>query len=223
MKFTAFNGSPAGQGSNTNVIVQAFLRGAERGGAETENIFLAEQKIHHCKGCFACWFRSPGKCVQNDDMEELLRLYEESDVVCFGTPVYTWNMTAYLKNFVDRLIPLKNPVIMERDSRYDLAETKPKAQKFVVIANSGFPGEHNFEGMKTVFACCSPSLEIYRNCGRLLTSRDERIQAVVGEYLSYVEDAGYEMAARGEVSEGTRRKLEMQLMSVPEYVKYLGM
>lgn len=39
MKFTAFNGSPAGRGSNTNVIVQAFLRGAERGGVETENIF----------------------------------------------------------------------------------------------------------------------------------------------------------------------------------------
>lgn len=223
MKFTVYNGSPSGRNSNTNVIAEAFLRGASRGGAETENIFLAEQKIGHCKGCFACWFRTPGKCVQNDDMTEFLRLYNESDVVCFATPVYTWNMTAYLKNFVDRLAPLKSSVIMEQNSRFDLADSKPKTQKFVVISNCGFPGEHNFEVMKAVFACCNPSLEIYRSCGKLLTSRAEKIQAVVVEYLSYVEQAGYEMVAQRDVSGETRRGLEMQLLPVQDYVKYLGM
>lgn len=223
MKFTVFNGSPSGQNSNTNVIAEAFLKGAARGGADTQNIFLAEQNIHHCKGCFACWFRSPGKCVQKDDMAALLRLYDESDVVCFATPVYTWNMTAYLKNFVDRLAPLKSPSIVAKDSRFDLADSKPKTQKFVVISNCGFPGEHNFEVMKAVFACCNPSLEIYRNCGKLLTSRDEKIRPVVAEYLSHVEQAGYEMAADGSVSKQTKENLEMTLMPVPEYVKYLGM
>ncbi|MTL68245.1 flavodoxin family protein, partial [Turicibacter sanguinis] len=40
MKFIIFNGSPVGANSHTNVIAEAFLRGAKRGGADTEIIFL---------------------------------------------------------------------------------------------------------------------------------------------------------------------------------------
>lgn len=223
MKFVVFNGSPSGPASSTNVIARAFLQGAEQAGAETENIFLAEKTIGHCKGCFSCWFRSPGKCVQEDDMQELLQIYSKADVVCFATPVYTWNMTAYLKNFADRLIPLKSPAITEQNNHFDLADAKPKMQKIVIISNCGFPGEHNFEVMKAVFACCNPCLEIYRNCGKLLKSRSEEIQEIVKKYLAHVRQAGYEMAAKGYVSEETKRNLQMQLMPVSEYVKYIGM
>ena len=83
MKFTAFNGSPAGKDSATNRIIEAFLKGAEGAGAETENYQLAEYEIGQCQGCFACWFQSPGKCVLQDDMEKLLRAYQSADVICF--------------------------------------------------------------------------------------------------------------------------------------------
>lgn len=223
MKFIIFNGSPAGANSNTHVIGEAFLRGAKRGDAETENVFLIDKNIGHCKGCFACWFKTPGKCVMQDDMTELLDKYNAADVVCFASPVYTWNMTAALKNFIDRLVPLKSPLIINSGENFDLADSKPKTQQFVVISNCGFPGNNNFETMKVVFASCNPILEIYRNCGKLLKSKDEKIKAIVTEYLQVVEQAGYEMATQNYVSKETKAKLEMQLMSTPDYVKYIGM
>jgi multimeric flavodoxin WrbA len=223
MKFIVFNGSPAGANSNTNVIAEAFLNGAKRADADTENVFLIDKNIGHCKGCFSCWFKSPGKCVMQDDMTDLLDKYNAADVVCFASPVYTWNVTAALKNFIDRLVPLKSPLIVNSDEKFDLADSKPKTQQFVVLSNCGFPGNKNFETMKIVFASCNPVLEIYRNCGKLLKSKDEKIIATVNEYLQVVEQAGYEMATQNVVSEETKSKLEMQLMSIPDYVKYIGM
>ena len=223
MKFIVFNGSPAGVNSNTNVIAEAFLNGAKRADADTENVFLIDKNIGHCKGCFSCWFKTPGKCVMKDDMTELLDKYNAADVVCFASPVYTWNVTAALKNFVDRLVPLKSPLIVNSDEKFDLADSKSKTQQFVVISNCGFPGNKNFETMKVVFASCNPVLEIYRNCGKLLKSKDEKIKTTVNEYLQVVEQAGYEMATQNVVSEETKSKLEMQLMSIPDYVKYIGM
>lgn len=223
MKITVFNGSPSCENSATNKIAEAFLCGAERSGADTENVFLCQKNIMQCIGCFSCWFKTPGKCVHNDDMAELLKLYSSSDIVVFATPVYTWNMTAAMKNFVDRLAPLKCPRITEQDGNFDLADSQPRMQRFIVISNCGFPGENNFEVMKKVFACCDPCLEIYRNCGKLLKSKTPAVSDTVGKYLKEVEQAGYEMAQDLCVSEETKNGLEMPLMSVTEYVKYLGM
>ena len=223
MKFIAYNGSPAGQNSATNVMIEAFFKGAERGGAQTKIIQLGDFDIRQCRGCFACWFTTPGKCVMQDDMETLLQEYQSADVVCFGSPVYSWNMTALLKNFVDRLVPLKSPLVMQKQGDFDMADTAPRMQRYVAISNCGFPGEHNFEIIKAAFSCCNPCLEIYRNCGKLLKSRNPSIQGVVSEYLMAVEQAGYEMAVEGEVGEETKGRLEMPLMGVEEYVRFLGM
>lgn len=223
MKVVVFNGSPAAAQSSTNIIAEAFLEGAKFAGAEVENIFLIEKDINHCRGCFTCWFKTPGKCIFSDDMKELIEIYKKSDIVCFGTPVYTWNMTATLKNFVDRLVPLKSPILMTQNGNFDLKDSIPKTQQFVVLSNSGFPGENNFETMKQVFKSCNPVLEIYRNCGKLFKNKDEKIKKIADNYLEYVKQAGYELVANHQVSDETRKNLAKDIMSLQEYVKFLGM
>lgn len=223
MKVTVFNGSPSCENSATNVIAKVFLKGAESAGAQTENVFLAKYRIQQCQGCFSCWFKKPGECVLQDDMRSLLQLYNESDIVCFATPIYTWNMTALLKNFVDRLVPLKCPKMTEKNGNYDLDDSKAKTQKFVVISNCGFPGDNNFEVLHASVACCNPSLEIYRNCGKLLRTKNPIAHEKVEQWLKAVEESGREMVAQGNISADVLQALKMQLMSVQEYIAFLDM
>jgi multimeric flavodoxin WrbA len=221
MKITAFNGSPRAQQSNTNIIVQKFLEGAKLAGAEVDNVFLINRNINHCRGCFSCWFKTPGQCIINDDMKGLLEKYMSSDIICFATPVYTWNMTAALKNFADRLIPLRCPVTTQTDGHYDM-EVRTKFPDAVVISNCGFPGEKNFDTIKEVFKSCNPVLEIYRNSGNLLRTSNLEIKVIVDEYLEYVKKAGFEIVSGNEVSNDTKMKLQMELICPEEYVKMMS-
>lgn len=222
MKITVFNGSPAGKNSNTQVIVDGFLKGGANEGAETETIYLKDYKIDHCKGCFSCWFKTPGQCAIEDDMIHLMEKYRSSDVVVYGTPVYTHDMTAYLKNFVDRLIPNLSPLLVTNGGSFDL-EKNFKSPQIVAISNCGFPGGNNFDILKQIFAAASPVLEIYRNSGKLLKNQDEGIKEKVESWLSHVTIAGEELVRNGMVSEGTMKEVNAELLPIEDYVKMLGM
>ena len=154
-----------------------------------------------------------------DDMAQLLQKYRESDLVV----LYTWNMTALLKNFADRLAPLKSPGIKEENGNFDLQDARAKTQTFAVISNCGFPGENNFDVLRAAVASCNPSLEICRSCGRLLKSKKTGIAETVARWLNTVERAGREMVLQGGVSEMTAKGLNMPLMPVPEHVAYIQM
>lgn len=222
MKISVWNGSPKGQKSNTHVIAQAFMEGALDAGAEVENVFLIEKGIKHCSGCFSCWFRTPGKCVHKDDMQELLETVMDSDIVCYATPVYSWNMTACLKNFIDRQIPLLNPSIQEDHGNYDMKHQSMTMPKVVVLANAGFPGDHNFETLRQVVKSGNPILEIYRNCGMLLQTKEPVFKEKVNQYLEFVRQAGYQIARGERVSDDVVDGLKMELLPVEAYIEYIS-
>jgi len=132
--------------------VEAFLAGAREAGAETENVFLAKKKIAPCIACYACWMKTPGKCTQRDDMDELLDKVIASDVVVFATPVYVDNVTGIMKDFMDRLIAIGDPH-WERDENGECRHLmrNPKPAKIVVISNCGFPQQSHFQVIRLYY------------------------------------------------------------------------
>ncbi len=92
-------GSPR-QGGNTDILVDQVLTGAEEMGALIEKVILNKLNINPCQACNSCY--KTGKCMHNDDMEELLEKMEDSDIWVLGTPVYWWGPTAQFKAFLDR-------------------------------------------------------------------------------------------------------------------------
>ena len=50
--------------------------------------------------------RKGGTCVQKDDMAEILKLFQEADVLVLATPIYFYGITAQMKTFIDRTYPI---------------------------------------------------------------------------------------------------------------------
>lgn len=101
MRVTILNGSPRPNG-NTEIMADAFMKGAQEAGHEVTKINLAGKKIAGCLGCQYC-FSHDGVCVQKDDMAEILEVLDETDLVVFASPIYWFDMTGQMKCAIDRM------------------------------------------------------------------------------------------------------------------------
>jgi multimeric flavodoxin WrbA len=228
MKITVINGSPRGAEGNTHFMVREFAQGAEDAGAEIETVFLIEKRIQHCRGCFACWRQTPPRCAIDDDMAGLLEKLVSSDVLVFATPLYVDNVTGLMKNFMDRLIPILDPHF-EKDEggecRHRLRDGYIQGKKLVVIANSGFPEQSQFQVLRLLFrriarnAQADLAGEIYRGGGELFRSNSLVIRALTLGYRKLLRKAGRELVERGRISEETTAQLEKPIVSDAQYIR----
>lgn len=69
---------------------------------EFEYIQLNQIRLETCKGCFVCIEKGEDKCPLKDDRESLEIKMKQADAVIFATPVYTYNVSWIMKNFLDR-------------------------------------------------------------------------------------------------------------------------
>lgn len=66
-------------------------------------MFLAGKKIGYCRGCDV--YNNTHKCVQKDDMAQILDQMVAADVIVLATPVYFYSMDGQMKTFIDRTVP----------------------------------------------------------------------------------------------------------------------
>jgi len=225
MKIVAFNGSPRGANGNTHVMVENFLAGAEKAGAETENIILADKIIGHCTGCFACWLKTPGKCVIKDDMEELLEKFS-ADVIVLATPLYVHSVTGIMKDFLDRTIPRYEPFI-ERGENGECRHPGRTGHTpgFVVISNCGFTGMENFQVLKLFIRRIAGSTgskvlaEIYRDGGGILNNSMLVLKPFLMHYNKLLRKAGEELVTDGRISDKIQEKLVKPIVPHEQYLK----
>ncbi|MDO4648197.1 MAG: flavodoxin family protein [Eubacteriales bacterium] len=101
MKITILNGSPRKQG-NTQIMVDAFCKGANEAGHITEVLPIATMNINGCIACKYC-FAHDGVCSQKDDMSKVLESIDKADMVVFASPIYWFDISAQLKTVIDRM------------------------------------------------------------------------------------------------------------------------
>ena len=91
------------KGGNSDTLCDEFIRGVQESGNQAEKIFLASRKIGYCIGCGVC--NTTHKCVQKDEMAEILDKMVDADVIVLATPVYFYTMDAQMKTLIDRTVP----------------------------------------------------------------------------------------------------------------------
>lgn len=102
-KVLIISASPRKNG-NSGTLCNEFAKGATEVGHKVEKINLGDKKIGYCKACYAC--TKLGKCIQQDDVAEILDKMMECDVLVLASPVYFYSMNAQLKALIDRTVPL---------------------------------------------------------------------------------------------------------------------
>jgi len=214
MRIIAFNSSPRdNQTSKTEMVLQKFLDGARRAGAETETLYLRDYKIKHCLGCFSCWIKTPGRCVQKDDMaEELFGRYISADLAVLATPLYHFNMNARLKMFIERTLPMVSPILKDRGERTGHGYRFEQVPKVAVVSVCGFPEQEHFRALSLNMRMILGDLlvaEIYRHSSEALPAPP--LAAKVQKVLAAVSQAGEELVREGQVRPETMTAVTQDL------------
>ncbi|MBN1859193.1 flavodoxin family protein [Candidatus Bipolaricaulota bacterium] len=101
-RVTAFVGS-----ARTKHTVEAVRRFFDRLQAleaiETELVILSDYQLETCRGCKLCFDKGEEACPLKDDRDLLIGKLEASDGVVFASPSYMFQVSGWMKTFIDRL------------------------------------------------------------------------------------------------------------------------
>lgn len=108
MKILILNGSPRPNG-NTAAMVEAFSEGARSNGHEAVVVNVCQKKIAGCLACEYCHTKGNGKCVQQDDMQEIYPVLDEAEMIVLASPIYYHSFTGQLQCAINRIYALDKP------------------------------------------------------------------------------------------------------------------
>ena len=100
-KILGIGGSPR-KGGNSDLLLQRLLKGARDEGIATEEIQLRDYQFQPCIACERC--RKDKRCTGlQDGMQLIYPKIREAGGMVLISPIHSYNMTALMKSFIDRL------------------------------------------------------------------------------------------------------------------------
>jgi multimeric flavodoxin WrbA len=230
MKILAFNCSPRMKKSNTDRLLNLLLEGAVEADAEVERIYVRKLNLKPCLGCYSCWLKTPGACVQKDDWSYVLGRIAEADLVIWGTPVYALNMTVYMKTLLDRIGMLAIlPFSFESDDGFVHIARYPESKKKAILVANGLAWNDAIfsilvDNLRVVLTKAvdeegKPVMDmvgkILVGCGELM-EWEETPQQALEPFYQTLREAGEELARNGKISPTSEDRLNVPLW------RYLG-
>ena len=227
MKVLVINGSPRKDRGATGGILSHFVEGMKEAGADVEIIYSIALDIADCRGCFNCWVSTPGKCIQDDDMTDVLAKIADADLLVLATPVYVDGMTGSLKTLLDRTIPLLHGRFELKDDhcRHPL-RAHVKEGKLALVSVSGFTEMDNFDPLIVHVKALSKNMNrdfvgsLLRPCAWIIDPAKKQ-GAKVGDIIEAVKQAGHQLISEGKMREETLATAARDIIPRDEVVKMM--
>jgi multimeric flavodoxin WrbA len=228
MKAVVINGSPKGNKGNTALILSPFIDGMKDAGADVKIFYTCKMNIKPCQGEYNCWFKTPGKCFQDDDMRDFLPELEDMEIFILATPLYVDGMTGPLKNMLDRIIPIAEPIIELRDDHCrHPGRVKVKNGKLVLVSNCGFWEMDNFDALVAHIQAIGRNINM-EYAGALLRPHGPALKGMmdqgmdVSDIFEAAKDAGRQLVKDGKFSPDTLKTVGRNLLSKEQYLSIVN-
>jgi len=221
----AFNSSPKTDKGNTTLILTPFLDGMREAGAHVELLYTKKLDINPCQGEANCWFKHPGRCFQDDDMNPLLPKFRAADILVLASPVYCDGITGPMKNLIDRLaLPLMGTAYCMRDghSRLSLPEGF-RSKKLVLVSSCGLWETDNFEPAVIHVRALSRNMAS-EFAGALLRPHATLLRGMadmgvpIQDVFDSAKKAGRQLVEKGRMSEDILQTVRRELMPREQYI-----
>jgi multimeric flavodoxin WrbA len=222
MKVITINGSPRVEKGYTSLILTPFILGMKDAGADVGLFYTRHLNIKHCNcGQMYCWYRDPGECYHNDDMQILYPKLKEADMLVLATPVYI-PLPGEMQNLLNRLCPLIEPLLENHNGRTRARLRKDvQIQKIMLVSTGGWWEKENFATVLHIIK------ELAKNVGiefagavlrphAFLMKREGKITKYGEVILDAVKRAGNEIIKEGRINEDTFRLISQPLISEEE-------
>lgn len=96
--------------------------------------------IGYCTGCWGCWVKTPGRCVNEDGSREVCRAWANSDLIILASPLRMGFITALAKSAIDKILPVGLPYIGLYKGECSHQPRYPKAPKLAALLEAEAEG-----------------------------------------------------------------------------------
>lgn len=213
------NGSARTTKGNTALVLTPFIEGMREAGASVELFYAKRLHIQPCTGEFHCWYKTPGQCYLEDDMQALYPKLRDADMLVLATPVYI-PLPGELQNLINRLCPLLEPTLEFKEGRTRARlHSDVKTQKIVLVSTCGWWEMENFGTVLRIAEELAKDMNVefagavLRPHASLLRENGEKVKQV----KDALKQAGYALVKDGKIPQTLSSIIGQPLITEAEY------
>jgi putative NADPH-quinone reductase len=215
MKVLVVNGSARKEKGYTAKILDPFIKGMEKAGAQVELLYSKKLDVNPCNGEFDCWYENVGECYIDDGMQQVYPKLREADILVLGMPVY-FPIPSELQKFLNRLMPLMNPVLKFKDGRTQIkCHDDVRIRKIVLVSVCGWWEMGNFDLVEHIVReiCLKAGVEFAGSVLRPHADILPKEKVKAGEVFGALEELGFCFIKDGSLSEDLLKVIAQPLIS----------